>query len=97
MILVTVRRDDTEQPVPPLHDKGGVGHDHIDPGLVLFLAESDAAIDDQPLPVMAVEVEVHPDLAAAAEREEIQRVGIALGKALLQLRRYEIHRWLLSR
>ena len=76
MVLVRVRRDDAEQPVAAFDDKGRVGHDHIDPGLVLLLAEGDAAIDDQPLAAIAVEIEVHPDLAGPAERQEIQRVGV---------------------
>ena len=87
MILVRVRRDDAEQPVAPLDDKGRVGHDHIDPGLVLLLAEGDAAIDDQPLAAIAVEIEVHPDLAGAAERQEIERVGIVLVEQALRPRR----------
>ncbi len=76
MVLMRMGRDDPEQLVAPFDDKGRVGHDHVDPRLMFLLAERDAAIDDQPLAAIAVEVEVHPDLAGAAEREEIERVRI---------------------
>ncbi len=95
MVFMRMGRDDPQEAVAAFDDKGGVGHDHIDPGLVLLLAEGDAAIDDQPLAAIAVEVEVHPDLAGAAEREEIERVGIVLRDRLRAARR--VHRSVLWR
>ena len=63
MVLMRVRRDDAEQLVAALHNETRVGHDDIDPRLMLLLAKGDAAIDDQPLTPIAVNVEVHADLA----------------------------------
>ena len=63
MVLMRVRRDDAEQLVAALHNETWVGHDDIDPRLMLLLAKGDAAIDDQPLTPIAVNVEVHADLA----------------------------------
>ena len=60
MVLVRVRRDDAQQLLAAFDDKGGVGHDHVDPRLVLLLAEGDAAIEDQPLAAVAVEVRFIP-------------------------------------
>ncbi len=76
MVLVRMRRDDAEQLVAAFDDEGRIGHDHVDPRLVLLLAEGDAAIDDQPLAAVTVEVEVHPDLAGTAERQKIERVRV---------------------
>ena len=44
------------------------------PGVDL-IAEGDAEIDHQPFAVMAVEIEIHPDLAAAAQRQEQELVA----------------------
>ena len=82
MVLVPVCRDNAEQPIAPLDDKGRVGHDHVDPRLMLFFAKGHAAIEDQPLTAIAVEIEVHPDLAGATQRQEIERVGIVLAKGV---------------
>jgi len=71
MIFVRMGRDDAEQLVLAFDDEGRVRHDHIDASMLL-LTKSDAAIEHQPLVAVGVEVEVHPDLAAAAERDEIQ-------------------------
>ena len=65
------------------------------PGLVLLVAEGDAAIDDQPLAAIAVEVEVHPDLARPAERQEEQRVGIAVVESDARCAARRVHRLLL--
>ena len=57
----------------------------------LIVGEGDAAIDHQPLPSIAVEGEVHADLAGAAERQEDQLVGpVAL--ALVQVRHESVLR-----
>src|SRR5207244_12102018 len=55
------------------------------------------AIDDQPLAAIAVEVEVHADLAGAAERQEIKRVGIAHRGVVCGEGRGGAHRWVLWR
>ena len=54
-----------------LHDEGGVGHDDFDAGRRI-VAEGYAQIDHQPFAVMAVEIEVHADLAGPAQRQEDQ-------------------------
>src|SRR4029077_20823140 len=73
MILMGVREQETGDIVPLLLDETDVWEDKVDAGLVLG-AESDAHVDDQPLaragPAITVEVEIHDDLAHAAEREE---------------------------
>ena len=58
------------------------------PGMSI-VAEGDAEIDHQPLAGMAVEVEVHADLAGAAQRQEQQLVvpGAVISASLLRLRR----------
>ena len=94
MVLMRVGRDDPQELVAAFDDERGVGHDHIDPGLMLLLAEGDAAIDDQPLAAIAVEAEVHPDLAGAAEREEIERVGIVFAERVEERGR-SVHRRML--
>ena len=74
MVLVGVGDDDAGEILLALLDEGGIGHHDLDArhGVV---AEGDAEIDHQPLAGVAVEVEVHADLARAAERDEQQLVG----------------------
>ncbi len=51
-----------------------IGHDEIDAGRGALAAEHHAAIDDDPIAIIgrtiAIGVEIHPDLARAAERQE---------------------------
>ncbi len=73
MILMRVGQQQAGDVVPLLLDEADVGQDDVDAGLGLA-AEGHAHIDDQPLaravaPV-AVEIQVHADLAHAAERQE---------------------------
>ena len=75
VVFVRMRCDDPQQTVASLGDKAGVGHDDIEAGLRI-IAEGHAAIDDQPVALISVEVEVHADLAGAAERREIEGTGI---------------------
>ena len=73
MIFMRVGEQEPGDIVPLFLDEPNVGKDHIDAGLGLA-AEGDAHIDDEPfagaLAAVAVEVEIHADLAHAAERQE---------------------------
>ena len=71
MVLVRMGDDQAHQLVATIRDVAGVGHHHIDLGM-RRAAEADAAVHRQPLPVAAVEVEVHADLARPAQRQEGQ-------------------------
>ena len=74
MVLMAVRQDDAEQVLPPLLDEGEIGQDQVDAG-ILMIGEGHAEIDHQPFALAAVEIDVHADLARAAEREEKQFVA----------------------
>ena len=78
MVLMRVGDDQADQPVAPLRQPARVRHHHLDFRLVRP-AEADAAIHRQQLAVAPVDVEVHPDLAGAAERDEGE-VGAAAGR-----------------
>ena len=74
VVLVRVGDHQAQQLVPPLRDKGGVGHDHI--GLGQFVAaEADAAVDGQPVAVTPIQVEVHANLTRPAQRQEGKVTG----------------------
>ena len=75
--------DDADEIVPPRLDEGGVGHDDLEPGHGL-VGEGDAAVDHQPAATVAVEVEVHANLAGTAQRQEHQLV-----RAIRYLRRFQ--------
>jgi hypothetical protein len=74
VVLVAVREHETEDVATLLHEKADVGQDEIDARQLLLGGKGDAAIDDDPLPAPlvaeAIDREVHPDLADAAERRE---------------------------
>jgi hypothetical protein len=73
MVLVGMRDDESCELVAALDNESGIGEQDIDArGAVV--AERDAAIEHEPLPLIAVEVEVHADLARAAEREKEELV-----------------------
>ena len=74
MVLMAVGEDDAEQIVAPLLDEGEIGQDQLDAGIV-GIGEGHAEIDHHPLALAAVEIDVHADLARAAEREEEQFVA----------------------
>ena len=74
MVLVAVGQDDAEQVVAPLLDEGEIGEHQLDAGIGR-VGEGHAEIDHDPLALAAVEIDVHADLARAAEREEEQFVA----------------------
>ena len=69
MVLVGVGQHQAGQPIAPGLDEGRVGHQDIDARLA-FIGEGDAEVDHEPTAVVAVEVEVHVDLAGAAQGQE---------------------------
>ena len=73
MVLVGVGEDEAEQVLLLAFDIERVGHDDFNARLAA-IGEGDAQVDRQPFTVrgrtIAVEVEVHADLARAAERQE---------------------------
>jgi len=52
-----LRRDDPEQLIAALDDESGIRHDDLEPRLRI-VSESDAAIDDEPIAPVAVDIEV---------------------------------------
>ncbi len=74
MILVAVGEDQADDVFALLDQIADVRQDEIDAGQMLLGRERHAAIDDEPLPAPpvaeAVDREIHPDLADAAERRE---------------------------
>ena len=74
MVLVAVGEDEADDVAPLLDQIADVRQDEIDAGQMLFGREGHAAIDDEPFapPAVAdaVDREIHPDLADAAERRE---------------------------
>ena len=79
MVLVGVGQHQSDQIVALLFEKGDVGHDQIDSGQMLLVAEGHAEIDREPGALMAVaeaiDRQVHADLADAAERRKGQFIG----------------------
>ena len=73
MVLVGMGDDDADQVLAALLDEGGIGHHDLD-ARHRVVAEGDAEIDHQPLAGMAVEIEVHADLAGTAQGEEQELV-----------------------
>ena len=71
MVLMPVGQHDPEQILVPLFDEGEIGQDQVDAGIGR-IGEGHAEIDHHPFAVAAVEIDVHADLARAAEREEEQ-------------------------
>ncbi len=73
MILMRVGEQQADDVVPLLLEEAYVGKDDIDAGLGVA-AEGDAHVDDEPFAraaaPIAIEIQVHPDLAHAAERQE---------------------------
>src|SRR5208283_4532153 len=74
MVLVAVGEDEADDVAPLLDQITDVRQDEIDAGQMLFGREGHAAIDDEPFapPVVAnaIDREIHPDFADAAERRE---------------------------
>src|SRR5437868_10745669 len=73
MVFVRVREHKPDEIAPLLYQEGDVRHDQVDAGQVLA-GERHAEIDREPRALAAVaeavEREIHPDLADAAERRE---------------------------
>ncbi len=74
MVFVAMRHDETGEAVAPLDDEAGIGHQHVEARLAV-VGEGDAAIDHQPFAAIAVQRQVHADLAGTAEREEDELFG----------------------
>ena len=74
MVFVAVGQHQTDDVFALLDQVADIRQDQIDPGQLLLGCKGHAAIDDQPLPppriAEAVDREVHPDLADAAERRK---------------------------
>ncbi len=90
VILVRVRRHNPEQAVPALGDEGRIRHHDIEARLGI-VSERYAAVDDQPVAGITVDVEVHPDFPGAAERDEIEGVRVAVVLRGLRSHRYVFH------
>ena len=73
MVLVRMRHHDGFERVASFHDEAGIGNEDVHSRRRL-VAESDPQIHHQPAPVGTVEIEVHADLAGAAECDEEQFV-----------------------
>ena len=71
MILVAVSQDDAGEPLLLILDELEVGQDQVDAGIV-GIGEGQAEVDHDPLAAAAVEIDVHANLARAAERDEQQ-------------------------
>ena len=69
MVLVAMGEDDPEQILAPLLDEGQIGQDQLD-ARIGWIGKGHAEIDHHPFAVAAIEIDVHADLARAAEREE---------------------------
>ena len=81
MVLVGVGEQQAVELVAALGDERRIGHDHVGAGNTVA-AERDAAVDHQPAVLVAraiaVEVEVHADLAGPAQWQE-QQFGRCVG------------------
>ena len=69
VILMPVRQHDADQIVEAFLDEGQVGQDHVDAGIAR-VRKGDAAVDHHPFALAAIQIDVHADLAGAAERAE---------------------------
>src|SRR5262249_21235603 len=81
MILMRVREHDADEVAALLDQEPDVGKDEIDPGQQVLASERHAEVDGEPGPAAlgarAVDREIHPDLADAAERREHELAGSA--------------------
>jgi len=96
VVLMRMRRHDPEQPVASFDDEGGVGHDDFEPRLRI-VAEGNAAVENEPVAGITVEVQVHPDLACSAERDEEQRAPVTVYRTDLRLIKEIVHLFLFRR
>ena len=76
MVLMGMRQHEADQVLALFFQKADVGHDQIDAGQMLLVAEGHPEIDREPGALMAVaeavDRQVHADLADAAERRKGQ-------------------------
>src|SRR5690348_4252398 len=71
MVFMPVSEDDPGQPVLLAFDELEVGKDKLDAGIGR-VGEREPEVDHDPLAAAAVEIDVHADLARAAQRDEQQ-------------------------
>src|SRR3954447_16972859 len=69
MVLVTMGQDDPREPFLLFLDELEIGQDQVDPRIAR-IGEGQAEVDHDPLPAAAVEIDVHADLAGAAQGDE---------------------------
>ena len=74
VVLVGVGKHQPDQILAPFLDEAGVGHEHVHARRAA-VGKDDPEIDHEPAPSVAVEVQVHADLAGSAERQEVELVG----------------------
>ena len=90
MVLVAVGEDQAEDVVGVLLEKGGIGHDQLDTGLVRA-AKGDPAIDHDPLAIVeaaeAIGSHVHADLADAPKGDEDEFISGAACHKLIPIDR----------
>ena len=73
VVLVGMRQHHADQILAAFFDEIEIGENQLDPG-VFVAAEGHAQIDHQPLAFAAIEIDVHANLARAAQRTEQQLV-----------------------
>jgi len=69
MILMRMGQNKPAQIFDTLLNKGRIRHDHINARGSL-ITKGDATIHHQPFFIMSIQVQIHPDLARAAQRQE---------------------------
>ena len=84
VVLVAVGQHDGDDVVQPVPDRGEVGEDDVDPGLVL-LGEQHADVDDQQLAGVLEHGHVATDLAETTQRDHAQ-AAVGQGRRGAQFR-----------
>ena len=76
MVLMGMGQHEADEVLALFFEKADVGHDQVDAGQMLLVAEGDAKVDREPGALMAVakavDRQVHADLADAAKRRKGQ-------------------------
>ena len=77
MVLMGVGNDNTGQVIGAFGNKSRVGHLHVGLVSLVGVSKGDAAVDHEPLVVVAIQIEVHTDFATATQRQkpEISVIG----------------------
>ncbi len=82
MVLMGVCQHQADQVLAFLFQEADVGHDQVDAGQMLFVAERHPEIDRQPRTLVAVaeavDRQVHADLADTAKRRKVNSSGRAI-------------------